>query len=97
MMGTWIWPLRPIMPVKGPWIELTESRHFAKHGTTYKKYRMPTSGQDRDVLMGCGLIHGPSTRTSKPPAASYSPTNNFCPVARRSQQARTLQPALQRA
>src|SRR5882724_8717591 len=75
MMGTWIWPLRPIMLEKAQWTAPTVFRHFAKLGTTYKKYRMPISAQDRDVLMDCGLIHGPSTRTWNPPAASYSRTN----------------------
>src|SRR5437016_3704208 len=98
MMGTWIWRLRPIMLEKAQWTALTVFRHFAKRGTTYKKYRMPTSGQDRDVWMGCGLIHGPSTRTLNPPAASYSRTNNQDPVAVCSRAyASPLQPELQRA
>src|SRR4051794_35911584 len=98
MMGTWIWPLRPIMLERAQWIAPMEFRHFARLGTTYKKYRMPISGQDRDVVMGRGLIHGPSTRTSNPPAASYSRTNNdLYPVAWCSSlPARTTQPAMQR-
>src|SRR5437764_10095196 len=99
MMGTWIWPLRPIMLERAQWIAPMEFRHFVKRGTTYKKYRMPTSGQDRDVVMGCGLIHGPFIRTSNPPAASYSRTNsqNQNPVAQRSPlPSRTVQPAIPR-
>src|ERR1051325_5831641 len=98
MMGTWIWPLRPIMLEKAQSIAPMEFRHFAKPGTTYKKYRMPTFGQDRGVVMDCGLIHGPSTKTSNPPAASYSRTNNNQhPVVQRSpQHARTVQQAMPR-
>src|SRR5713101_4817137 len=77
MMVTSIWLWRRIMLARGLWTRLTASPHFAKLGTTCRKCKMPTSGQARDVSMGCGLIHEPSTRTWIPAAASYSPTNEL--------------------
>ena len=46
-MVTSIWPSRPTMPARGPSTGLMEFRRFERRGTTYRKYRMPTSGQVR--------------------------------------------------
>src|SRR2546423_11032282 len=63
IMGIWIWRWRRTMREKARWIERTESRPIERHGVTYKKFRMHTSGQDRVASRECGATRARSGRT----------------------------------
>jgi hypothetical protein len=75
MMVISTWPSRPTMREKAPLTGRTVSPAFERHATTYKKFRMPTTGQVRgDFHLGLRFVPEPSARTKILPAASYSPT-----------------------
>src|SRR6266849_10199268 len=74
-MATWIWLWRRTMRVKGRLTRHRVFRRSVKHGTTCKKYKMPTSGRARGDLQMRLSIDTRSTETLRLTAASYSATN----------------------
>src|SRR6266849_6269064 len=74
-MATLTWPWRRTMRVRVLWTEFTASPRIERRGTMYRKYRTPTSGRARDVLLTLTSILTRSTKTFPPTAVSYSPTN----------------------
>jgi hypothetical protein len=70
-----IWPSRPTMRERAPSTRRTEFPAFERRATTYKKFRMRTTGQVRgDFRQGLRCVPDPSARTKILPAASFSPT-----------------------
>src|ERR1700733_3462271 len=71
MMVISIWPSRPTMRERAPWIRRTEFPAFERRATTYRKSRMRTTGQVRGDLRRSRLIPGRYGRIRILPAALF--------------------------
>src|SRR5580700_5525935 len=71
MMVISIWPSRPTMRERAPWIRRTEFPAFERRATTYRKSRMRTTGQVRGDLRRSRLIPGRYGRTRILPGALF--------------------------
>src|SRR5580704_13520075 len=78
-----IWPSRPTTRERAPLTGRMEFPAFERRATTYKKFRMRTTGQVRgDFRQGLRFVPELSAKTRIPPAASYSPTTEAVPAQR---------------
>src|SRR5580704_9888573 len=78
-----IWPSRPTTRERAPLTGRMEFPAFERRATTYKKFRMRTTGQVRgDFRQGLRFVPELSAKTRILPAASYSPTTDAVPVQR---------------
>src|SRR5579871_1643495 len=70
-----IWPSRPTMRERAPLTGRTEFPVFERRATTYKKFRMRTTGQVRgDYRQGLRFVPELSAKTRILPAAPSLPT-----------------------
>src|ERR1700722_15348214 len=80
MMVISIWPSRPTMRERAPWIRRTEFPAIERRATTYKKFRMRTTGQVRGDLRRMCLIPGRFGRIRILPGALFSRTTSKNPA-----------------